>query len=107
MTLETDSPAKSEEKHAEYDFEPYSETSQDITLWQAARATSGAPLYFKPLRHHKTEYWDGSLYFNNPAHAVKSEVELLWPGRRPDLLLSVGDGFKPKPDRQRSASSAQ
>lgn len=107
MTLGIDSLTEEEER-AEYNFEPYFNTGRDFTLWQAARATSAAPLYFEPLQHHNVEYWDGGLYFNNPSYIAISEAELIWPstkGKRPDLLLSVGNGFTPETQRRRAESA--
>lgn len=44
-----------------------------IKLWEAARATSAAPYYFKPLEVNGETFVDGGLQANNPlgwyAHA--------------------------------------
>ena len=38
----------------------------DIKIWEAARATSAAPTYFKPLKVGDYELLDGGLGANNP-----------------------------------------
>jgi patatin-like phospholipase/acyl hydrolase len=38
----------------------------DIKVWQAARATSAAPSYFKPFNVGKYDLIDGGLGANNP-----------------------------------------
>lgn len=76
-----------------YDFEATYLMGQQCKLWQAARATSAAPLYFSPVKVEGFEYWDGGLFFNNPAPAAIREAELIWPlTNLPDILLSVGNG---------------
>lgn len=37
-----------------------------IKLWQAARATSAAPMYFAPLEVDGRSFLDGGLQANNP-----------------------------------------
>jgi patatin-like phospholipase/acyl hydrolase len=37
-----------------------------IKLWQAARATSAAPMYFAPLEVDGYSFVDGGLQANNP-----------------------------------------
>lgn len=71
--------------------------SHELELWEAAAATSAAPLYFKPYTHTKTgtSYLDGGLYHNNPVHVANRERKLLWPAianKHPDMLLSIGTG---------------
>jgi patatin-like phospholipase/acyl hydrolase len=38
----------------------------DIKIWEAARATSAAPMYFKPMKVGDYELIDGGLGANNP-----------------------------------------
>ena len=38
----------------------------EIKVWEAARATSAAPAYFKPFAIEKYELLDGGLGANNP-----------------------------------------
>ncbi|KAL2827269.1 hypothetical protein BJY01DRAFT_139686 [Aspergillus pseudoustus] len=65
-------------------------------VWQCARATSAAPLYFQsfylaPLG----DCWDGGLAHNNPAALCHQELRYMWPWKPPlGILLSIGTGFK-------------
>lgn len=38
----------------------------EIKIWQAARATSAAPMYFTPMTVGNTTFVDGGLQANNP-----------------------------------------
>jgi patatin-like phospholipase/acyl hydrolase len=38
----------------------------EIKLWEAARATSAAPLYFAPMKIKDQSFVDGGLQANNP-----------------------------------------
>lgn len=38
----------------------------DVKIWQAARATSAAPLYFSPIKVGEYKLVDGALAANNP-----------------------------------------
>ncbi|KAH0289422.1 FabD/lysophospholipase-like protein, partial [Aureobasidium sp. EXF-3399] len=71
--------------------------ADELEVWEAAAATSAAPIYFKPYTHAKTRmsYIDGGLYHNNPVHVANRERKLLWPeiaDKHPDMLLSIGTG---------------
>ncbi|KAH6683342.1 acyl transferase/acyl hydrolase/lysophospholipase [Halenospora varia] len=80
-------------------IEPY-------TIWQAARATSAAPTFFKPLvtgkPPHDRRWVDAGLGFNNPARVVLEEAGRLWgddygqldPNKHISVFLSLGTGFK-------------
>ncbi|KAK1752635.1 hypothetical protein QBC47DRAFT_389002 [Echria macrotheca] len=91
----TETTQASKPHECSYDFEANYRVGREMKVWQAARATSAAPLYFEPMiTADGYEYWDGGLFFNNPALAASQEAELLWPAtaKRPDILLSVGNG---------------
>ena len=38
----------------------------DWAIWEAARATSAAPTFFKALKKGEKSYVDGGLGYNNP-----------------------------------------
>ena len=62
----------------------------------SGRATSAAPIYFKPYHHSKTHrtYIDGAIRRNNPVRIADEERRLIWPGScRLDIVLSVGSGL--------------
>ncbi|OCL00524.1 uncharacterized protein K441DRAFT_444104, partial [Cenococcum geophilum 1.58] len=48
---------------------------QEVKVWEAARATSAAPTFFKPFTHSATGvvYKDGALKCNNPIRIADSE----------------------------------
>jgi len=78
-----------------YDFPRPDNPALELRIWEAAAATSAAPLYFKPFVHGPTKrtYLDGALYHNNPVRLVHRERKLLWPDvadKHPDILLSIG-----------------
>lgn len=73
------------------------------TIWEAARATSAAPTFFKPLERGKgyqvVRWYDAGMGYNNPAYIARSEAMRIW-GKygqmnwREDisLFLSLGTG---------------
>jgi predicted acylesterase/phospholipase RssA len=69
-----------------------------LEIWQAARATSAAPTFFKPIDIDGISYVDGGLGYNNPAFEVLDEGEDLFdftiPGNPVGLacLVSIGTG---------------
>lgn len=48
------------------DSDPPDPNIANIKIWQAARATSAAPGYFKPMKIGEIELVDGGLLANNP-----------------------------------------
>ncbi|KAL8687035.1 MAG: hypothetical protein Q9224_005271, partial [Gallowayella concinna] len=80
---------------SEYWFERAELPEKELTIWEAARATSAAPTYFKSFRSARNHrgYLDGALYHNNPVRVADMERRLIWPETEdspPDLLLSIG-----------------
>lgn len=69
--------------------------TSDITIVDAAIATSAAPFYFKPLLHGGRRYIDGGIGFNNPTEITRRQLQDIY-GRRAfaDVLISVGTGHK-------------
>lgn len=78
------------------DFEREDDDELGMKIWEAALATSAAPLYLPPFKKLETkkEYVDGALYANCPAETALREFKLLWPenGASLDILLSLGTG---------------
>ncbi|CAE6445637.1 unnamed protein product [Rhizoctonia solani] len=75
----------------------------DLAVWEAARATSAAPYFFKPMvvkprpdinRHFKIVYMDGGLRLNNPINQLLREASRQFPNRKIRLILSLGTGTK-------------
>ncbi|KAJ4183356.1 hypothetical protein NW755_009847 [Fusarium falciforme] len=81
-------------------------SGREMQLWEAARATSAAPLYFPPFSREgnhdatrdgtKQVYLDGGLWHNNPIRIADSEARAIWPNDKhahPDMILSIGTGY--------------
>jgi hypothetical protein len=68
----------------------------DCTIWEAARATTAAPTFFKRMIIHepgsRQPYIDGGLGRNNPTAQVLDEAELIFPHRRVACIISIGTG---------------
>ena len=72
------------------------------TIWQAARATSAAPTFFKSVRFGvpPSAWVDAGFGFNNPARLVLNEAAKIWRDEndyfdrnRIGCLVSLGTGF--------------
>lgn len=67
-------------------------------IWEAARATSAAPSFFKPIKIGKfgTSFIDAAIGYNNPTPEVEKEAREIW-GDDVEIhcLISIGTG---KPD---------
>lgn len=65
-----------------------------VTIWQAARATSAAPVYFAPavIGPDRTKFVNGGVGANNPVQYTMVAAERIWPGRAVRCLVSVGSG---------------
>lgn len=77
--------------------------------WEVARATSAAPGYFASFsKPNSPLYWDGGLCHNNPAWIARQEISEIWPSlcnSHPDILLSLGSGYKYETRPPKSKSS--
>lgn len=63
----------------------------DAPLWAAARATSAAPFYFKPLKLSGVEYCDGGIVANNPAALAFDEIRRAHV-MEPRMIVTIGTG---------------
>jgi uncharacterized protein len=61
--------------------------ADDVSMVDAAHATSAAPTYFEPVRLGTRTLIDGGVFATNPAVFAFTEA-----GASPDLLLSLGTG---------------
>lgn len=62
------------------------------TIWEAARATTAAPLYFSPMNVQGRTYYDGGLYCNNPVIEVIKEARTEFPSSYIKTIVSIGTG---------------
>jgi len=65
-------------------------------IWQAARATTAAPSFFKPMTIEKPlpsiSYVDGGLGYNNPSKLALQEARRIWGRDKRFCLVSIGTG---------------
>lgn len=75
------------------------ELSISCAIWQAARATSAAPTFFKRVFIGPTTrpepFIDGGVGQNNPSAQVLEEAELMFPDKNIACVISIGTG-KPR-----------
>ncbi|KAK7735475.1 hypothetical protein SLS63_003945 [Diaporthe eres] len=66
----------------------------DCTIVEAARATSAASSFFKPVVIQDQTFVDGATAYNNPVEEVLDEAEQIWEARdlQFDKFLSIGTG---------------
>ncbi|KAK8118120.1 uncharacterized protein PG998_006401 [Apiospora kogelbergensis] len=78
-----------------YEFHRPELPSLEIKVWEAARATSAAPPFFKLFTKEETlaTYMDGAFYHNNPVRVAHHELRLLSDKKPPDILISLGTGM--------------
>ena len=68
----------------------------NCTIWEAARATTAAPTFFKRIvigdPGASQPYIDGGMGCNNPIAQVLEEAELMFPDRQVACIISIGAG---------------
>ncbi|KAH9207553.1 acyl transferase/acyl hydrolase/lysophospholipase, partial [Leptodontidium sp. 2 PMI_412] len=74
-----------------------SEENYKCTIWEAARATSAAPLFFAPTQLSsdvsQARFVDGTLHRNSPIRKVINEAEHIWPTAAFKSIVSIGTGW--------------
>ena len=78
--------------------------ASSFQIWEAARATTAAPLYFTPLNHENQEFYDGGITSNNPTLQVLGEMQALLPHTPINCVVSLGSGITP-PKKPAAGSS--
>ncbi|KAA8645059.1 patatin-like phospholipase family protein [Aspergillus tanneri] len=81
------------------------EINEEPLIWEVARATSAAPVFFKPVKMNTGDFWDGALGFPNPTELASWEAYRLWPESVVDVAISLGTGEEPKPPRSTNSRS--
>ena len=70
--------------------------SSKCAIWQAVRATSAAPSFFKEMYIDNPRpginYVDGGLGHNNPSQVALDEAGRVWPESKHFCLVSIGTG---------------
>ncbi|KAJ7032979.1 hypothetical protein C8F04DRAFT_635348 [Mycena alexandri] len=69
------------------------ETHTGCKIWEAARATSAAPTFFKRIKIGRGQHFiDGGLGSNNPSKVVLDEAKRVFPNRQIGCIVSIGAG---------------
>ena len=69
------------------------ETHTECKIWEAARATSAAPTFFKCIEIGRAQpFIDGGVGRNNPSWVVLDEANTLFGARPIGCLVSIGTG---------------
>ncbi|KAJ7033019.1 acyl transferase/acyl hydrolase/lysophospholipase [Mycena alexandri] len=70
------------------------ETHTGCKIWEAARATSAAPTFFKRIEigRGQQHFIDGGLGSNNPSKVVLDEAKKVFPDRQIGCVVSIGTG---------------
>jgi patatin-like phospholipase/acyl hydrolase len=72
------------------------EPAAACTIWEAARATSAAPTFFKRIEIGTAPlaeaFIDGGLGRNNPTGILLEEAKILFPTQRVACVVSIGTG---------------
>ena len=74
-------------------IDPSANKTSNFKIWEAALATSAAPMYFPAISIQGQTYFDGGLDCNNPVIEVIREAETEFPGARVKAVVSVGTGM--------------
>lgn len=80
-------------------YDVHKNNNFNCKIWEAARATSAAPLFFKRIAIGgvglQEEYVEGALGCNNPVNQVIEESGLIYGQERTiDCVVSIGTGQK-------------
>ena len=67
-------------------------STPNCMIWEAVRATSAAPTFFKRIIIDGEPYVDGGMGCNNPIQQVLEEAELVFPDRHVACIVSIGTG---------------
>jgi predicted acylesterase/phospholipase RssA len=79
-------------------IDPNARNTVTYKIWEAARATSAAPMYFPRVHIGDRTYFDGGLESNNPVIEVIEEALEEFPGAEIDTVISIGTGESSSPD---------
>lgn len=72
---------------------PTAPNTSSYTIWQAARATSAAPMYFPRTHIGSQTFFDGGLDSNNPVIETIEEARDEFPNSQIETLVSIGTGM--------------
>lgn len=93
----------------QYEFVRPQDPTSEFKIWQAARATAAAPIYFKSFMHSGIAYTDGAVHHNCPAIVADSERRRIWDEVSDwpaDFFLSLGTGLSAVRPKSQPSSTA-
>ena len=77
-------------------YQCHGHNASKCAIWEAGRATSAAPIFFKPIKieipRPGATFVDGGLLNNNPAELALSEAKKIWTTAKTVRLVSLGTG---------------
>jgi predicted acylesterase/phospholipase RssA len=77
-------------------YQCHGHNASKCAIWEAVRATSAAPIFFKPITieipRPGATFIDGGLVYNNPAELALSEAKKIWTTAKKVRLVSLGTG---------------
>ena len=72
---------------------PSQETHSGCKIWEAARATSADPTFFKRIEiGNQQPFIDGGLGCNNPSKLLTKEAKMVFSAHQIGCLVSIGTG---------------
>ena len=81
------------------DADPVTSSGKRWKIWEAARAATAAPVYFKPFAIAEMEFVDAGMGYNNPSVEVFHEITMRIPeykDRPIACFVSIGTGVSAK-----------
>ncbi|KAF2179657.1 FabD/lysophospholipase-like protein [Zopfia rhizophila CBS 207.26] len=77
-------------------FTSFDPLDRETRIWQALRATTAAPFYFKEASFGtpRISYIDGGVGFNNPCAEVTHAAISNWESRTIGVIVSIGTGLQ-------------
>ena len=78
-----------------YHIRDPNQQNYDCTIWEAARATTAAPLFFKKisLTSGGATFVDRAIRLKNAIYELVREAEHLYPSRSIGCIISIGTGW--------------
>jgi predicted acylesterase/phospholipase RssA len=77
-------------------YNPPKHATYDCKIWEASRATSAAPTFFKRIEigsvGMEEQFIDGGMGCNNPTAQVVEEAKIVFPNQHISLIVSIGTG---------------
>lgn len=84
------------EKRVPFFFKSWKADRRNVSMFDAARATSAAPTFFEPhqvsIDGKRRTLIDGGVYLNNPAMSAYVEAKKMFPMEDEFLVVSIGTG---------------